>query len=169
MDYTIVGKITNSHGIKGEVKVYPLTDDIERFSELNKVYLGEGKKELNLKTVKYHKGLAILGFEEFDNINQILSFKDQYIYIDDKDRISLPEDHYFIFDLIGCEVFDMKDIKIGYISDVLQNLGNDVYVIKDDKTTGEYLLPAVKEFIRSVDIDNKRIVIDPIEGMIEWR
>lgn len=167
MDYTIVGKITNSHGIKGEVKVYPLTDDVERFSDLKKVYIGESKKELNLKTVKYHKGIAIIGFEEFDNINQILSFKDQYVYIDDSDRIILPEDHYFIFDLIGCEVFDMTNKKIGYIDDVLQNMGNDVYVVKDDGGHQEYLLPAVKEFIKTVDINNRRIVIDPIEGMIE--
>lgn len=168
MNYTIVGKIINSHGIKGEVKVYPMTDDIERFSHLETAYIGESKVEVNLKTVRYHKGFPIIGFEEFNDINQILKFKDQLIYIDDKDRIILPKDHYFIYDLINCEVFDTMDNRIGSISNVIQNMGNDVYLIKGDNNK-EYLVPAVKEFIKSVDVESKRIIIDPIEGMIEWR
>ncbi len=167
MEFTIIGKITNTHGIKGEVRVYPLTDNIERFSDLDKVYIGEAKRQASVKTVRYHKGLAILGFEEFDNINQVLDFKDQYLYIDDEDRIVLPEDRYFIFDLIGCEVFDMANKSIGHIVDVILNMGNDVYVIKNHKGDKEYLIPAVKEFIKTIDIDKKKIVIDPIEGMIE--
>lgn len=167
MEFTIIGKITNTHGIKGEVRIYPLTDNIERFSDLDKVYIGEAKRQASVKTVKYHKGLAILGFEEFDNINQVLDFKDQYLYIDDEDRIVLPEDRYFIFDLIGCEVFDMANKSIGHIVDVILNMGNDVYVIKNHKGDKEYLIPAVKEFIKTIDIDKKKIVIDPIEGMIE--
>ncbi|MFY9285444.1 MAG: ribosome maturation factor RimM [Tissierellaceae bacterium] len=167
MEFTIIGKITNTHGIKGEVRVYPLTDNIERFSDLDKVYIGEAKRQASVKTVKYHKGLAILGFEEFDNINQVLDFKDQYLYIDDEDRIVLPEDRYFIFDLIGCEVFDMANKSFGHIVDVILNMGNDVYVIKNHKGDKEYLIPAVKEFIKTIDIDKKKIVIDPIEGMIE--
>lgn len=167
MEFTIIGKITNTHGIKGEVRVYPLTDNIERFSDLDKVYIGEAKRQASVKTVKYHKGLAILGFEEFDNINQVLDFKDQYLYIDDEDRIVLPEDRYFIFDLIGCEVFDMANKSIGHIVDVILNMGNDVYVIKNHKGDKEYLIPAVKEFIKTIDIDKKKIIINPIEGMIE--
>lgn len=162
MEFTIIGKITNTHGIKGEVRVYPLTDNIERFSDLDKVYIGEAKRQASVKTVKYHKGLAILGFEEFDNINQVLDFKDQYLYIDDEDRIVLPEDRYFIFDLIGCEVFDMGNKSIGHIVDVILNMGNDVYVIKNHKGDKEYLIPAVKEFIKTIDIDKKKIVIDQI-------
>lgn len=167
MDYTIIGKIINTHGIKGEVKIYPMTDDIERFSDLEKIYIGDVKREVNLKTVRYHKGFPIIGFEEFDDINQILPFRDQFIYVDDKDRIILPEDHYFIYDLVDCEVFDMNRNKIGYINDVLQNVSNDVYVVKDEVNHKEYLIPAVKQFVKLVDVENKRVVIDPIEGMIE--
>lgn len=167
MEYTIVGKIINTHGIKGEVKVYPMTDYLERFSELKKVYIGDKKEEVNLRSVKYHKGFPIIGFKEFDDINLILPFKDQYIFIDDKDRIVLPEDFYFIHDLINCTVYDMDNNMIGYISDVLQNMSNDVYVVKDENKDKEYLIPAVKEFVKTVDIQNKKIFIDPIEGMIE--
>ena len=167
MDYTIVGKIINSHGIKGEVKIYPMTGDVERFSDLKKIYIGDSKKEVHLRTVRYHKGFPIIGFEEFEDINHILCFKDQLIYVDDKDRIILPEDHYFLYDLLDCEVFDTTNNKIGHIIDVLQNVSNDVYVIKDEISHKEYLVPAVKQFIKLVDVENKRIVIDPIEGMIE--
>ncbi|MDR7869922.1 MAG: ribosome maturation factor RimM [Tissierellaceae bacterium] len=167
MEFTIIGKIINTHGIKGEVKIYPLTDDIERFSDLKKVYIGDSKEEFSLKSVKYHKGFPIVGFNEFNDINQILRFKDEYVYIDDNDRIILPRDHYFIFDLVDCEVLDMSENKIGYVSDVLQNVSNDVYVVKDDVNNKEYLIPAVKEFVKDVDIANKKIMIDPIEGMIE--
>lgn len=167
MDYTIIGKIINSHGIKGEVKIYPFTDDMDRFIDLKKVYIGDSKKEVHLKTVKFHKGFPIIGFDEFDDINQILNLKDQLIYVDDKDRIKLPEDHYFIYDLVDCEVFDTTNNKIGQIIDVLQNVSNDVYVVKDEFSHKEYLIPAVKQFVKLVDVENKKIVIDPIEGMIE--
>ena len=167
MEYTIVGKIINTHGIKGEVKVYPLTDEIERFSYLERAYIGDFREKVIIKTVRYHKGFPIISFEEFNDINEILHLKDEYIYIDDRDRIVLSDNQYFIFDLIDCEVFNMAKEKLGYIYDVLQSNSNDVYVVKDDLKNKEYLIPAVKEFIKHVDIDNKVIMVDPIEGMIE--
>lgn len=167
MEYTIVGEIINTHGIKGEVKIYPLTDDLERFSDFNELYIGDSKILVNLRSIRYHKGLPIIGFYEFDNINQVLQFQGQYIYIHDRDRITLPENRYFISDLIDCQVFDMDKNKIGYINNILQNSGYDVYVVKDDLNNKEYLIPAVREFIKEVDIYKKTIFIDPIEGMIE--
>ena len=169
MDYIKVGKITNTHGIKGEVKVFPLTDNIERFDDLKKVYLGDNKLEVEIENVKYHKGLVIIKFKEFNNINDVLEFKDQFIYIDEKDKVELPKDHYFIFDLVGCTVYNTKEEKIGIVTDVLQYAANDVYVVKDEEKNKNYLIPAVKEFIIEVDINNKKIIIDPIEGMIEWK
>ncbi|NLY85240.1 MAG: 16S rRNA processing protein RimM [Tissierellia bacterium] len=167
MDYTIVGKIISNHGIKGEVKVYPLTDDLHRFSDLEIVYIGEKKIEAEIEAVRYHKDLGILKFKGFDNINQILSFKDDYIYIKDEDRIVLPENHYFISDLINCKVYDTASNLIGHLVDVLQGPSNDVYVVKDANNKKEYLIPAVKEFVIDVNIKDKMIIIDPIEGMIE--
>ncbi|NLN15092.1 MAG: ribosome maturation factor RimM [Tissierellia bacterium] len=167
MDYTIVGKIINTHGIKGEVKVYPLTDDIERFSDLEKVYIGDSKKKFHIDRVRYHKGFPIIGFREIQDINEVLPYRDEYIYVDQEDRIVLPEDHYFIHDLIDCSVYDMDNNLIGILKDVIQYTANDVYVVKDEANRKEYLIPAVKEFVKEVDIENKRIYIDPIEGMIE--
>lgn len=167
MDYTIVGKIINSHGIQGEVKIFPLTDDVERFSILKVAYLGEEKIKVNLAGVKYQKGLAILRFKEYNNINDILKFKDDYIYVDEDNKIKLPEDHFFIHDIINCKVYDLKGTYIGTVVDVIQAASNDVYVVKDDINNKEYLIPAVKQFIKDVNIKGKQISIDPIEGMIE--
>lgn len=167
MEYTIVGKIINSHGIKGEVKVYPLTHDIERFSNLKVAYLGDEKIKVEINGVKYHKGIPIIKFKEFDDINDIMKFKDMNLYVDEKHKIVLPKDHYFIYDLINCQVFDVTGNNLGYISNVIQAASNDVYVITDIANNKEYLVPVVKQFVKQVDIQNKKIIIDPIEGMIE--
>ncbi|NLL82450.1 MAG: ribosome maturation factor RimM [Tissierellia bacterium] len=167
MNYTIVGKIINTHGIKGEVKIYPLTDNNNRFDFLKQVYIGENKILANIENVKHHKGIVVLKFKEFNNINEILKYKDSYIFVDDENRIILPENHYFIHDLIGCSVVDTKGNSIGILKDILQGYANDVYLINNNDKSNEYLIPAVKEFIKEINVDDKLIVIDPIEGMIE--
>ena len=133
MDYTQVGKIINTHGIKGEVKVFPLTDDIFRFDELKKVYLGEAKLKVEIESVKYHKGLVIIKFRGIDNINHVVSFKDDFIYVDEEDRIRLPIGQYFIYDIVGCMVLNTKGEKIGLVTEVIQSASNDVYVVKTMK------------------------------------
>ncbi len=165
MEYIAVGKIINTYGIKGQVKVYPYTDEIDRFSELKTVYIGQNKLKVEIENVKYHKGFAILKLFGFNNINEVLLFKDELLYIDDKNLKKLPENHYFIFDLLDCEVVDISGKKLGYLSEVLQYSSNDVYTVKNNNK--EYFIPAVKEFIKEVNIAEKRIVVRTIEGMIE--
>ncbi|MBU5426511.1 ribosome maturation factor RimM [Tissierella pigra] len=167
MEYTIVGKIINSHGIKGEVKIYPLTDNINRFDYLKTAYIGDKKIKVELERVKYHKNLAILKFKEFNDINEIIFLKDSFIYVDETEKVVLPENHFFIYDLVGSKVFDTKNNLIGILSDVIQGPSNDVYIIKDVEKDKEYLIPAVNQFIININIDNKEIVVNPIEGMIE--
>lgn len=166
-NYTVVGKITNTHGVKGELKIFPLTDDIKRFDYLKRAYIGENKIQVNLEKVRYHKNLAVIKFKEYDDINEVLKFKSDYIYVDDEEKVILPENHFFIYDLIDSQVFDMEANLIGTLIDVLQGPSNDVYVVKNMDKNKEYLIPAVKEFIKEVNIPNKKIVINPIEGMIE--
>lgn len=167
MDYTIIGQIINTHGIKGEVKVYPLTNDINRFDILDNAYIGDEKIQVQVEGVKYHKNLVILKFKEYDDINEILYLKDKFIYVDEVGIIDLPEDHFFIHDIINSEVFDLDTNLIGILIDIIQGSGNDVYVIKDKDNGKEYLIPAVKQFVKKVDIKEKKIYLDPIEGMLE--
>ncbi|HZK33428.1 MAG TPA: ribosome maturation factor RimM [Tissierellaceae bacterium] len=167
MEYTIVGKIINTHGIKGEIKVFPLTNDIKRFDFLDYAYIGEEKILVYLEKVKYHKNLAILKFKGYVDINDVEMFKDDFIYVDEQEKIVLPENHFFIYELINSQVFDKEMNLIGLLIDVIQGSSNDVYVIKDKENKKEYLIPGVKEFVKKIDVKNKEIIIDPIEGMIE--
>lgn len=165
MKYIVVGKIVNTHGIRGDIKIYPHTNDIERFSILKRAYIGEDKLPVEIENVKYHKGMILLKLKDFNNINEVLKFKDEFLFVDEINKVKLPEDNYFIYELIDCRVFDTTGNLLGHIKDVLQNSSNDVYIIKDkDK---EYLIPAVKEFIKEINIAEKKVIIDPIEGMIE--
>lgn len=167
MDYIQVGKIINTQGIKGEVKVYPLTDNISRFDKLEKVYIGEEKTLVYIEKNWSKKNFVILKFAGYDNINEVLKFKNEYLYIEENDKVKLEEGSYFIFDIVGCNVMDIKGNKIGVVTQVITNTGNDIYTIKDKGNNKEYLIPAVKQFIKKVDIKNKEIVIEPIEGLIE--
>lgn len=169
MDYTIVGKLINTHGIKGEVKVFPITDNPQRFDYLKKAYIGDSKILVNIEGVKYHKGIAILKFKEYNDINDVIKFKDNYVFVDDEDKVILPENHYFISDLLDCRVNDTAGNFIGILKDVLQGYSNDVYVIKDENNNKEYLIPVVKQYVKDVNIKDRLIIIDPIEGMLEWR
>ena len=167
VEYIQIGKIINTHGVKGELKIFPLTNNIYRFDHLRTAYLGENKKKVEVESVKYHKSLVILKFKEFNNINEVLQFKEEFLYVDIDDTIDLPQGRYFIFDIIGCEVYDTSNNLIGIVVEVIQSAGNDVYVVKNADSQKEYLIPAIKEFFTLIDVASKKIIIDPIEGMIE--
>lgn len=165
MDYTIVGQIINTHGIRGAVKVFPITSDPNRFKSLGSVYLGEHKLQLTVSSVSVKEKVVLLTFKEFDNINAVSGFVKSYLYVTDEDRIVLPVDHYFIHDLIGCSILDEDNEVIGRITDVLQGFSNDVYVVEG--RSGSFMIPAVKEFVKSVDILKREVIVRLIEGMIE--
>ncbi len=167
MDFIQVGKIVNTHGIKGEVRIIPLTDNMHRFDKLEKVYLGEKKLKLEITNVRYKDNIVILKFNCYDNINDVEKFKNQYIYVDEEDKIDLKDNQYFIFDIIGCKVLDTLNREIGIVVDIIQAGSNDIYVIEDSINNKEYLIPAVGYFIKNINIEQKIINIDPIEGMIE--
>ncbi len=162
-----IGQIVNSYGIKGFVKVVPFTDDITRFENLKTIYVEQGKKlkEYTIENVKYSKKLVLLKFKGIDDINETISLKNCYLKINRKDAVELTENSYFIVDLIGLEVYTDEDAFLGKLVDVFQTGSNDVYVVKDELGK-QILLPAIKEVIKSVDIENKRIIVHLIPGLV---
>lgn len=164
MEFIKVGYITNTHGIKGDIKVYLLTDFPERFKENIDFYIDE-KIKVNINKVRYYRGLVYISLKGYDNINQVLRFKDKYIYVKKDDLIELPKDTYFIHDLEGMDVID-KGKTVGKVKEVLFNSTNDIYrcVSKDGK---EFMIPAVKAFVKEVDVENKKLYVELIEGMLE--
>lgn len=165
-DKTLVGKIINTHGIKGNVKIYPYTDDPERFKDLDYLLIGDGFKELKIVDMFIQKGFVYVRFEGYEDINKILDFVNSNVYIYDKDRVKLPKDRYFISDIVNMEVHDMEGKLIGKVTDVIENLANDLFQVQ--KPDGKiFYLPARKEFIKEIDVDKKVIIIEPIEGLLD--
>ncbi len=161
-----VGVITSTHGIRGEVKVFPTTDDAQRFLDLKTVYLDTGKEELELEIerVKFFKNLVILKFKNYDNINDIEKYKKCPILVTREDAVELEENEYFIADLIGLDAVSDEGENLGKISDVLQTGANDVYVIKN-KGVKDILVPAIEQCVREVNLEENRIVIHLLPGL----
>ena len=162
-----IGQIVNSYGIKGFLKVVPFTDNVKRFDDLKTIYIEKNKKlsEIEIEEVKYHKNLVLLKLMGIDDINDTLEFKNCYIKIDIKDAVELPEDTYFIVDLIDMDVTTDEGENLGKIVDVFPTGSNDVYVVKDELGK-QVLLPAIGDVIKSVDVKNKKMVVHLIEGLI---
>lgn len=165
-EYFEVGQIVNTYGIKGFVKVVPFTDDVKRFESLKNVYI-DYKGELilvSIEEVSYSKANVLLKFKEFPDINMVEKFKNCYLKIERKDAVKLPENTYFIADLIGLEVYTEAERLLGKVDDVFRTGSNDVYVVKDELGK-QILLPAIKEVIKNIDIENKKILVNLIKGL----
>ncbi len=166
-EYLEIGKIVNTSGLKGLLKVMPLTDDITRFEDLETIYIQIGKNlvEKKIEDVKYIKNMVLLKLEGIDNIDEAEKYKNLYIKINKKDAIELPEDSYLIVDIVKCDVYTEEGELLGKMIDVLDTGSNDVYVVKNSEGK-EILLPAIKEVIKSVDISNKKIIVKLMDGLI---
>lgn len=164
-DFTIIGKIINTKGIKGELKIYPMTKDIDRFYDLEYVYIGETLDKLKIKKIYDYNNLIYMSFEDYEDINKVLKYKEKYVYVHSDDKVELEEGEYFIDDIIGLEMVDLKNNKLGKVVDVIENPANDLYVLKSYENKLSYI-PAVSRFIKDIDLEKGIITIDPIEGLI---
>ena len=160
-----VGKIVNTHGIKGDLKVLPLTDYMERFEELDWVYIEGNDERFYIKNVRYMPTVVLLSFKGYEDINLVKRFKDKYLFIDGNQRRDLPEDTYYIADIVGLDVYTTKGEYIGRVKDIIQTSSNDVYVIEGEGNR-EIMIPSVEEFIPEICLGEGKIIIDPIEGMV---
>ncbi len=163
-----VGIITSTHGVRGEVKVYPTTDDVRRFKRLKEVILDTGKEQLlmEIEGVKFFKQFVILKFKGIDNINDIEKYRKSELYVTRKNAVRLSKDEYFIADLMGLEVRNEDDVKIGVLQDVMETGANDVYIINLDDGR-ELLLPAIKQCVLAVDVEAGFIKIHILEGLLD--
>ena len=146
-----MGIITSPHGVRGEVKVYPTTDDVRRFKRLKEIILDTGKERLNLEieSVKFVKQFAVLKFKGYDNINDVEKFRQKSLLVARENAVRLKRDEYFIADLMGLKVLDEEEQEIGVLRQVIETGANDVYAI-DMKDGRELLLPAIKQCVLEV-------------------
>ena len=166
-DILKVGVLSSTHGVHGEMKVFPTTDDPGRFKKLKEVLLETegGLIPLKIEGVRFFKQFVIIKFEGFDSINDIEKYKGKAIFVTRENAVKLKEDEYFIADLIGMRVKDEDGSELGELTDVIETGANDVYVIKL-YGSGELLLPAIKQCILDVDIKSGIMKVHVLEGLI---
>lgn len=153
-----VGQIINTHGIKGEVKVFPLTDDIKRFRRLKSVIIDGIEK--NIIWCKLQGDRVILKIEGIDDMETAASLRSKYIEVTRENAVKLSEGRYFIADIIGCNVFDENGIMLGTVDNVIQTGSNDVYSVKGKE---EILIPALKDIVIKIDMEQRHIIIKSLD------
>ena len=163
-----VGVISSTHGIRGEVKVYPTTDDPERFLDLDEVILDTGRehKILEIEGVKFFKNQVILKFKGYDNINDIEKYLKKDLLVVREHAVELGENENFIADLIDMEVVTDEGKVLGTLTDVIETGANDVYAVKTPEGK-EILLPAIRDCILDVNVDEKRMTVHVMEGLLD--
>jgi 16S rRNA processing protein RimM len=192
MEKIKIGKIVNAVGLKGEVKVYSYAGENDRFEKLDRIIAGgsqsgsgqsgsgqeggakraackkpQSDMEFEIEKVRYQKNMVILKLRGVDDRNQAEALKDMDVFITEDDLEELPDDTFYVRDLIGCQVVDINDgKKLGVVSDLIQNSAQDIYQI-DLAEGGQTLIPAVEQFIKNVDIENKTITVSLIPGLID--
>ena len=166
-EYLQVGVITSTHGVRGEVKVFPTTDDVRRFKKLKEVIL-EGKRErltLNVEQVKFFKNMVILKFKGIDNINDVEKFKGCPLLVTRENAVKLKPGEYFICDLIGLDVWEDTGAHLGLLTEVIQTGANDVYVVSMENQK-EVLIPNIKDCIIEISLEENRMTVHLLEGLL---
>ena len=163
-----VGVFANTHGIRGEVKVYPTTDDLNRFDQLKEVILDTGRERINLQVqgVRYFKNMAILKFKGIDNINDVEKYKGKDLLVTRENAVPLEENEYYIADLIDMEVYNEDGSRLGILNDVMQTGANDVYVIALENGK-ELLLPNIDQCILDVNTEENKMTVHVLEGLTD--
>ncbi len=163
-----VGIISSTHGVRGEVKVFPTTDDVNRFKKLKEVWLDTGKEQLKMQieSVKFFKQFAILKFKGYDNINDIEKYKGKSLFVTRENAVKLKRDEYFIADLIGMKVENEDGSFCGMLKDVIETGANDVYTVLCENGR-EVLIPAIKECILSVNLESNEMKVHLLDGLLD--
>ena len=166
-EYFEIGQIVNTFGIKGEVKVNPFTDDMERFEELNSIYVVKNKQliEYEIEQIKYHKNMIILKLKNVNDMNTAEKLKGCYIRIHRKDARELPEGTYFIADIIGSQVITDDGKILGIVDDIYNTGAKDIFVVKDEMGK-QILLQHIEEVILNIDVEKQIVTVHLLEGLV---
>lgn len=161
-----VGVISSTHGIRGEVKVFPTTDDASRFKKLKTVILDTGREreEMQIQSVRFFKQFVIVKFKGLDSINDVEKYRGKSLFVARENAVRLEKDEYYIADLIGMEVFTDEG-RFGTLRDVMETGANEVYIIDSEKY-GEVLIPAIRQCILNVDVENRKMKIHLLDGLV---
>ncbi len=163
----MIGKVVSTQGNKGEVNVLPLTDSIDRFKNLDNVFLRNKNSQtiLNVEKIRIRKDAVILKLKDIENIEEAKMIVGSFLEVERKNAVKLPKDTYFIYEIIGLEVYTENNIFLGKVENVISTGSNDVYVVKI-KDKEELFIPAIREVVKNVNLEKKRITINMVDGLI---
>lgn len=167
-DFFRIGSIASTHGVHGEVKVYPTTDDVNRFKKCKEVILERknDRKTVHIESVKFFKQMVIVKFQEYNTMDEAELLRGGELYVTRENAVPLGKNEYYVADLIGLKVITEEDQELGFIDDVMQTGANDVYIVKtvDDR---ELLIPAIKDCVKEISIDRGMMKIHVMEGLFD--
>jgi len=166
-EFIVIGKVVSTQGNKGEVNVLPLTDSINRFKKLDTVFLGNnhGKTIIDIEKIRIRKDMVILKVKDIENIEEAKTIVGSFLEVERKNAVKLSKDTYFIFEIIGLEVYDENNLFLGKVENVISTGSNDVYIVKG-KNKQELFIPAIREVVKDINLEKKRITIKIVDGLI---
>lgn len=166
-DFFEIGQVVNTVGLKGDIKINPFTDNLEQFDKGKKIILEKNKNqtEFEIEQVRFHKLQVILKLKGIDIIEEAEKLRNSYVIVKRKDKEELPDNTYYIVDLIGLNVYLEDNTLLGEITDVFPTGSNDVYVVKTEEGK-QILLPAIKDVVKEVNLSENKMIINLIEGLI---
>lgn len=166
-EFLEIGQIVNTFGIKGMLKIKPFTDDITRFDRLKKVYVetNKVKKEYEIEELKYHKDMVLIKFKGIDKVEEAEILRNSYLKVNRKDEPKLEEGTYYIVDLIGLDVYSDEGELLGKLNDIFNYGSSDIYEVKNELGK-QLLLPAISDVIKEINLQERKIVVHILEGLI---
>lgn len=166
MEYITIGKVANAHGVKGDLKIFPTTDDIQRFKLLKEVYIEQKGKmsTLHIENVKFHKNMVLLQTQEVKDMNEALALKNASVLIPMEEALPLEDNENYVFQLVGLEAREEDGTVLGKLVDVLFTGAHDVYVIDDGSKHG-LMVPATLAFVPEVNVEEGYLIVKLIEGL----
>lgn len=166
-EFIVIGKVVSTQGNKGEINVLPLTDSTDRFKDLTNVFLRNNHSQTisDIEKIRIKKDMVILKLKDIENIEEAKMIVGSFLEIERKDAVKLSKDTYFIFDIIGLEVYTDNNIFLGKVENVISTGSNDVYIVKG-KDKKELFIPAIREVIKNINLEKKRMTINMVDGLI---
>jgi len=166
-DFITIGKVVSTQGNKGEVNILPLTDSTNRFINLVTVFLrnNNSKTRLNIEKIRIKENTVILKLKDIESIEEAKMIVGSFLEVEGKNAVKLSKDTYFIFEIIGLEVYTENNIFLGKVENVISTGSNDVYIVKG-KNKKELFIPAIREVVKNVNLEKKRITINMVDGLI---
>ncbi len=166
-EFITIGKVVSTQSNKGEVNVFPLTDSTDRFKKLDSVFLRNSNSRItvNIEKIRIKENTVVLKIKDIENIQEAKMIIGSFLEVERKDAIKLPKDTYFLFEIVGLEVYDENNIFLGKIENVISTGSNDVYIVKG-KNKKELFIPAIREVVKNINLEKKQITIKMVDGLI---